>query len=449
MQDCTITDILEKGIQQSKADLCILRWMRREQLQTTLIDGNPGTSSQIILAGIGCRSFINGSWGFASTTDSSDINAIIKTSERIAQYKPGAASVSHISGYTMTQDLEGTTLESVDTFFELARKAYQSVKSLPHVRSCRIGVLVINDQKIVVTSDGVLTQVVEPRILGNVTVIAGSGSTLSHYSEVVGGGYRTLETLSTAAETAAETALHRLNSKAPPSGRKKVLLGGETVGLLTHEAVGHAAEADIAQNGSCLSGKRNKPVASPLVSIVDDATVPGYFGSITVDDEGVKGQKTVIIKDGILKSFLHSRETAAEDNSTPTGNGRAWLYSREPHVRMTNTFLTPQDYTFEELLKEVGNGLYLKGYEGGNAVSAGNYMIITTLAQKIQHGELQNDLYRGPVIYGDTLQTLQNVKAVGDESTFVMVPSMCGKSGSAFVGQGGAAVVTELTLGGL
>lgn len=442
----SITDILEKGIQQSKADLCILRWMRREQLQTTLVDGNPGTSSHIILAGIGCRSLMNGSWGFASTTDSSDVNTIITTSERIAQHTPGAASVSMVPGYKMTQELERITPDIVDTFFELAKKAYQTVKSLSYVRSCRIGVLVINDEKIVVTNEGVIAQVVEPRILGNVTIIAGSGSRLSHYSEVVGGSYRMLETLSTAAETAAETALYRLHSKALPSGKTPVLLGGETVGLLTHEAVGHAAEADIAKSGSCLSGKLGETVASSLVSIVDDATVPGGFGSIAVDDEGVKGQKTTIIKNGIFKSFLHSRETAVTGAST--GNGRAWLYSREPHVRMTNTLLTPRDLTFEELVEEVGNGLYVRGYEGGNAVSAGNYMIITTLAQKIQHGELQNDIYRGPVIYGDTLQTLQDIKAVGDESTFAMVPSMCGKSGSAFVGQGGAAIVTALSMGG-
>ena len=357
-----------------------------------------------------------------------------------------AVSVSIVPKYKMTQECERITLENVDTFFELAKQAYQTVKSLPHVRSCRIGVLVINDEKIVVTNEGVTAQVVEPRILGNVTIIAGSGSSLSHYTEVVGGSYRMLETLTTAAETAAETALHRLNSKAPPSGRNTVLLGGETVGLLTHEAVGHAAEADIVKTGSCLSGKVDETVASSLVSIVDDATAPGGFGSIAVDDEGVKGQKTTIIKDGILKSFLHSRETAT---GASTGNGRAWLYSREPHVRMTNTLFVPRDVTFEELVKEVGNGIYLKGYEGGNAVSAGNYMIITTLAQKIAHGELQNDIYRGPVIYGDTLQTLQSVKAVGDESTFVMVPSMCGKSGSAFVGQGGAAIVTELSMGGV
>jgi len=446
-----ITDILEKGIQKSRADVCILRWMRREQLQATLVDGNPGTSSQIVLSGIGCRSLIQGSWGFCSSTDTEDIPDIILTSEKFANYKPGDISVCNIPQYTMKTHRGGPTLKAVDEFSEMAREAHKTVKGLPHVISCRIGVLMVTDYKTVVTTDGVSTETFEPRILGSITVIAKSGSTLCHYTEVTGGEYTPSsikEELPETAEKAAEIASVRLTAQSPPSGIGKVLLGGEVVGLLAHEALGHAAEADIAKRGSFLSGRLGEEIVSPSVSVIDDGTLKGCFGTTAVDDEGVPGKKTTIIKKGVLLGFLHSRETACEAGVDPTGNARAWLYSREPQVRMTNTFLAPGDASFQELLEDVGSGLYLKGMEGGNANPDGTFMIITTLAQKIEKGELTSEWYRGPVIIGDALKIFQGIERIGDKDTFVMTPSLCGKGGSAFVGQGGPAITAELFMEG-
>lgn len=445
-----IIGILEKSIQISKADLCILRWMKREQLQATLVDGNPGASSQVILQGVGCRSLMKGSWGFASTTDVLDIPDIISASERFAQFNPGTATVLRVPPHTQTYtDEKVETIDSMDEFFEISKEATSVVMNYPDIASCRIGIMVVIDQRAIVTTEGVCAQTVEPRILGNIVVIAREGNTICQYNEVVGGEY-TLDSLalSEAAEKAARTALLRLRGKQFSSGRGNVLLGGEVVGLLIHEAVGHAAEADIARSGSFLSGKMNEHVASPSVSVVDDGALRNCFGTINVDDEGIKSRKTLIIENGVLKSFLHSRETSYGVGE-PTGNARAWLYSREPQVRMTNTFLAPGDETFEELLEEVREGFYIQGSEGGNASPDGTFMVIATLAQKIERGELQDEFYKGPVMSGDASTVLQKVKGIGNEDTFVMIPSICGKGGSAFVGQGGPAVIAEVTMGGV
>ena len=446
-----ITDILERNIQKSHTDLCILRWMRREQLQASLIDGNPGTSSQIVLSGVGCRSLINGSWGFASSTDIDDIKDIIATSERFAQYKSGHTRVPPLPAYTVGHVSNSEGLHLVDEFFELSREAHDTIKGVPTVLSSRIGILLVQDMKTTVTTDAVTAETYEPRILGSVTVVAKSGDHLCHYTEVVGGGYgfSTLESqLIDAAQKAVDTALLRLRGKPPPSGLQNVLLGGEVVGLLAHEAVGHAAEADIAERGSFLSGKTGEYVASPSVTIVDDATYDKGFGTIHIDDEGVMGKKTPIIEQGVLSHFLHNRETAYKAETEPTGNARAWLYSREPQIRMTNTFLLPGDATLEELTQEVKNGVYIQGSEGGNANPDGSFMVIATLAQKIEKGALTDEYYMGPVIIGDAAKIFQTIEVVGDQSTFVMTPSMCGKGGSAFVGQGGPALASELFLGG-
>lgn len=448
-----IQDALEKACEKSQADVCILNWMRREQLQATVVDGIPGVSSQIVLSGIGCRSLIKGSWGFASSTDIEDMDEIMNTSETLAQYKTGASAVVKIPSYCRKwhPDIQGVaTLETTDAFFELLKEAHQPLKEVPHILSSRIGIMAIRDERIITTSDGVSVEAVEPRILGSIAVVARSENKTCHYTEVIGGEYGlpTLkEAFSEAAERGARTALYRLCASSPPCGMGKVLLAGEVVGLLAHEAVGHAAEADIAKTGSFLSGRTGERITPSSVSIADDATLKTCFGTIGVDDEGVPGQKTDIIKKGILENFLHSRETAYEFHTDPTGNARAWLYSREPKVRMTNTFMAPGDAPFEELVEEVDNGFYLTGDEGGNATPDGTFFMITTLARKIENGKLTDTFYMGPVITGNALQILESIKAVGDESTFVMTPAICGKGGSAFVGRGGPAVVAELRMG--
>ncbi|MBU7047172.1 MAG: TldD/PmbA family protein [Theionarchaea archaeon] len=445
-----MTDILERYIEKSHADLCILRWMRREQLQATLNDGIPGTSSQVILSGIGCRSLIHGSWGFASTTDINDLPDIMETSERYAQYRRGTVRVPNVPKYTIKHEKDLYPLEIIDEFFQSAREAHNTIRNIPHVISSRIGVMVVTDQKTIVSTDGVSVETYEPRILESVTVLVRSNSNMCYYTEVVGGEfvYPHRDTLLEVAEKAVTTALHRLRGKSPPSGLQNVLLGGEVVGLLAHEAVGHAAEADIVRRGSFLTGKKGQCMASPSVSVIDDACLERGFGTIKVDDEGICGKKTVIIENGIVSNFLHNRETAHEYGSEPTGNARAWLYSREPLIRMTNTFLEPRDATLEELVEDVKEGVYIQGSEGGNVNPDGSFMIIATLAQKVEKGELQNQFYMGPVIVGDALKILGNIGSVGDKNTFVMVPSICGKGGSAFVGQGGPAITTELVLGG-
>lgn len=443
-----IIDVLQKKIDQSRGDLCILRWMQREQFQASVVDGIPQASSKVLLSGVGCRSLINGSWGFASTTDCADIDEIISASERLAAHTPGGLQVVSVPHYTLCSIKEYEY--AVHNFFEIASDISKKIDH-PQVRSCSVGLLAIVDKKVIVTTDGIQAYTAEPRILGNVLVVVKSHTGMSQYNEVVGGtfsGNILREKLSTAADTAVDTALHRAQAAAPLRKTGPVLLKGDVVGLLIHEAVGHAAEADLAGK-RFLHNRKGKTVADPKISIVDDGTITHGFGSIAVDDEGVKSSKTTIIDKGVLRTYLHSRETAHNFDDEVTGNARAWLYSREPAVRMTNTYMEPQNMSFEELLEEVGDGVYIQGSEGGNASKDGSFMIISSVAQKIEQGELTDKFYRGLVVTGNASQVLHAMHGVGDFNTFVLVPSMCGKAGSAFVGQGGPAVACDLRVGGV
>jgi len=451
-----IADRLDKALQYSTADLSILRWMKRDQIKTTLVDGVPHSFHQITSQGAGCRSLVNGSWGFSSTTNVIDAPDIVKTAERLARLSLHGenieiADAQPVSG-RWNPNIEPVTISDTDTLAELIREADQACKSVPHIVSTTVGILIVTDEKVMVTSEGAHIHQTEPRILGTVNVIAKDAGKISKGTETVGGenGLELFEKgyLKDTALTLAQKVSRRLHATLPPSGKTPVVLSGDVVGLLVHEAVGHAAEADIAQCESFLSNKIGEDVASSVISIVDDGTLPGGFGTYGFDDEGVPSEKTFIIINGILKNYLHSRETAYRSNTVSTGNARAWLFSREPNVRMSNTYLIPQDMSFEELLEEVKNGLYLSGDKGGSADRNGQFMFVTSDAQSIRKGELIEEYFVGPTISGNALEAFTKCTGVGDKDTFVLRPALCGKGESAFVGSGGPSMTTQVMVGG-
>lgn len=443
-----IADTLEKALGTCTADVSVLRWMNREQTSVTLVDGVPRIS-QTTFEGVSCRSLINGSWGFASTTDGARTADMVKTAERLAGIsfhteKSALADVEPVSG----EWIPDVTLSHAEDLLVWMKEAEQAAKSVPLVKTVRIGILSIMDEKMLRTSEGTRIHQREPRILGTVSVIAKKGGIISQGIDVVG-GYGTKcvkEGLLQTAVMLAERVSRKIGAGLPPAEKVPVVLSGDVVGLLTHEAVGHAAEADNART-SFLSQKSF--VASPLITIVDNGLYPGGFGSYGFDDEGVPSQETVIISNGVLQSYIHSRETAYQFQCNSTGNARAWLFSREPLVRMSNTYVVPQDLSFEELLEPIKEGLYLSGVGKGSADHNGQFIIVTQNAQKIEKGELTDTYYVGPTISGNAVAAFSACTGVGDDNTFVVTPSLCGKGESAFVGSGGPAVATTVQVGGV
>ena len=135
---------------------------------------------------------------------------------------------------------------------------------------------------------------------------------------------------------------------------------------MIHEAVGHGLEADLAQEGlSVYSNKLGKQVASPLITVIDDSTLPHKRGSFSFDDEGILSQKTILIENGILKEYMYDRLTAMKDNKVSTGNGRRESYECRPIPRMTNTFITPGGSSPDETKNSVEKGLFVKKMGGG------------------------------------------------------------------------------------
>jgi TldD protein len=191
-------------------------------------------------------------------------------------------------------------------------------------------------------------------------------------------------------------------------------------------------------------------VGSELVNLCDSGAsefIAGASGTIPVDDEGVKTGRTVIIRDGILESYLHDRESAARFGVAPTGNARAWEYSDSPLIRMRNTYLEPGEETLEEMIAGIDDGYLLDGPRNGQADSSGEFMFAVGQAWRIRDGALA-ELVRGVTISGVAFEVMQTVDAVSRDFRWDLGAGMCGKGQPAKVDAGGPYVRCELILGG-
>jgi len=255
------------------------------------------------------------------------------------------------------------------------------------------------------------------------------------------------------AEDISKLALEAAKARSPPAGAYPAVLDGFLVGLLIHEAFGHATEGDLVLSGdSALKGRLGQAVASEHVSIIDEGVVQGGF-FLPFDDEGVLKGRTVVVEGGILRTFLTSRSVAAELGLEPTGNGRAQGFSYFPTVRQANYYMAPGDWSLEELVEDVEFGFLLKGRSrGGGQVEPGmgNFTFRAGPSYVIRHGEIC-ELVRGVAISGNVLETLKLVEAVGRELQLrFSVFGGCGKYGQTVrVGLGGPPVrVSRVVVGG-
>jgi len=225
---------------------------------------------------------------------------------------------------------------------------------------------------------------------------------------------------------AKEKALRLLDADPPPKGRFNVVLDPEVTGVFSHEALGHACEADsVIDRESILSDKMGKRIGNPLVTIADDPTAEN-FGHYAYDDEGVKAKRTVLVEKGVLKGYINSMETAHALRMTPNGHARAQNYSAVPVVRMSNTYFQSGDASLEDVF-DVRSGVYVKGVRGGSVdIFSGGFMFKAEEAYGIKNGE-KGKIMRDVTISGSILHTLLDVECVGKD--FGTSPGMCGKFG--------------------
>jgi TldD protein len=246
---------------------------------------------------------------------------------------------------------------------------------------------------------------------------------------------------------AGEVAVSLLDAKLAKGGAGRAVLDPELAGVFTHEAVGHASEGDLVREGaSVLAGRIGERIGCEGLVIVDDPTLH-EFGFIPVDAEGVAVQRTEVIRDGILSSYLHNRETLAAVGNGIPGHARAEL-GAPPIVRMSNTFIENGDAAYDEILSECKDGILLIGSRGGQVdPGRGVFQFNAEYGYLIRGGET-TDMVRDVSLSGEILSTLHNITLLGNDRK--MSPGYCGKGGQSVPVSDGAPhlLLESATIGG-
>lgn len=248
----------------------------------------------------------------------------------------------------------------------------------------------------------------------------------------------------------AETAVRMLDARPAPAGEMTVVISNGKGGVLFHEACGHAMEADyVSKGGSAYAGLLGRQVASPLITAVDDSTVPGRRGSFRFDDDGTPASRTVLIQEGVLEEYMWDLVEARRTNRQSTGNGRRQSFRHMPLPRMTNTYIAPGPHDPEEIVRSVKKGLYVKRLGGGQAdIAKGDFVFSITEGYLIEDGKLGAPV-RGATLVGNGPKVLAEIDMVGADFAFDPGMGSCGKGQSARVSVGQPTVrIPCLTVGG-
>lgn len=263
-------------------------------------------------------------------------------------------------------------------------------------------------------------------------VVALEGGVIQTGYEAMGGltGFELLagEEPEHLAEVAAKQAILMLGAKPAPTGRMPVVMAAEAGGTMVHEACGHGLEADLVQKDlSVYTGKLNERVAAELVTIIDDGTLPNKYGSFSFDDEGTPSGRNVLIKDGVLTSYMYDRLTARQNGCHLTGNGRRQSYAYRPIPRMTNTYIAPGNTEPEEIIAQTRKGLLVKKMGGGQVnPTTGDFVFDVSEAYLIDNGRITIPV-RGATLTGNGPEALREIELVGSDLGFAI--GTCGKEG--------------------
>jgi TldD protein len=303
----------------------------------------------------------------------------------------------------------------------------------------------------VANSAGLLTGDDRTRVRVGAQAVARRADRVETGAETLGGhrGFELLEDAAEIAESAADKALKLLDARPAPTGSMPVVVGGGFGGVLFHEMTGHGLEADHVQKGaSVYAGKLGERIAKPLLTAYDDGRLPGEWGTDAIDDEGTPTQKTMVIEEGRLTSYLYDRLRAERDSVESTGNGRRESFRHLPIPRMTNTYIAPGDAEPEAMIAEVEKGFYAVSFAGGQVDPAtGDFVFGVSEGYLIEGGKVTAPC-RGATLIGNCLDALAAIDAVGDD--FWMKSGICGKGGQSVpVGTGqGHVRIAAMTVGG-
>lgn len=441
-----------------------LRYQENVDIRLALLNGQLVTNLQESSRGVSARAFSGGYWGFSSHVSptkesaSSALKEAVRNATFLSGRKKKHASLSPAKGLNFEKSYASGRaplnasawidfLKGIDS---LITSTYKDLKA----RSVTLAAL--DMEKHFLTSDGALVHTLVPRahLIVSMTKDSKQGPVQARDNRGGLGQLQDQVVPDPANYAAWLDEIYQMVSKKsdgilPASGEHDVILAADLAGILAHEAVGHTAEADLVLGGSVAGDCLGRQVACPLVSLVDFAHT--YEGKVApqpvhVDDEGVDAKDTVIIENGILKTFMNNRETASHFAQPATGHARAFTFADEPLIRMRNTAILPGKSKLPAMISSIENGYYLMKAGNGQADTTGEFMFAVGFGYEIKNGKLGRPL-RDSTISGVAFDMLKSVSMVSDDFEWES-SGYCGKKQPMPVGMGGPAIKCRLQVGG-
>jgi TldD protein len=368
--------------------------------------------------------------------------------QNISRGKPWKTNVERV-GKKDPRNLEPTEkLELVKRYFEVAKSQDSRIINVDSNYAERW------EERIFVNSEGSELRSLATRVHFFLLSMAKENDRVE-YDYLVNGRTGGLEILDEIiddekAREVSKNAIQLLGAGQVPTGTFNVILDFQLAGTFAHESFGHGCEADQVLRGrSYLINYLDKKLGPEEFNLYDDGTMSGGYGSLVFDDEGNPPHKTMIVEKGVLRRFLNDRMSAEEMNATPTGNARRESYKRTCYVRMTNTCVGPGNYSFEELLKETRDGIFLERANSGvEDPIGGNMQLKSKRSWRIKNGEL-SEPFSTTVLSGKVLDFVANIRGISGQSDFQMQAGTCGKGHEDYVSvsDGGSYLASRAIIG--
>ena len=448
-----ITAALETG-----ADFAELYAERTEQGSIGMVNGRVETAQSGLSCGAGVRLFFGTQAIYGYANDMSEKNLI--------QIARGCADAMKSSVQHSRKNWRETVRPCINPIRILPKNTAKSQKAeylrlaaeaakaySPSITQTRTGFLEVSKHVLVANSEGIWGE--EDRVRTRFTVEAVASSASEKQSGHFGpGGSEGMElferiNVEETAREAARIAVTMLGAKPCPAGKFPVVIDNGFGGVIFHEACGHGLEATaVARNASVFAGRLGQQIASPLVTAIDDGTIPNAWGSSAMDDEGTPTARNVLIENGVLKSYLVDRLNGRKMGAAITGSSRRQDYRFAPTSRMTNTCIAPGKSTPEEIISATEYGLYARQMGGGSVDPAtGSFNFAVLEGYMIRNGKIAEPV-RGATLIGKGPEVLWDIDMVGNNPK--RAQGMCGsKSGSIPTDVGQPMLrVSRMTVGG-
>lgn len=426
-----------------------------------LEDGKVNQSNGDISLGVGIRTVKGDQVGYGYTqelTEESMLSAAA-TASTISNMSASGVSSTFIQPavgnyYPVSPDFNGyPAKEKLPIIQSLNQKCFSLSSEIVKVNA---GFSNNVKRVLIVTSDGVMVEDLIPSGFLYASVVAERNGKREQAFWNLGGrrefSFYNEQVLDQIAAKSVNNALKLFDAIQPPAGEVPVVLGPGVTGILLHEAIGHGMEADFnRKNISTYSTMLGKKVAEPFINIIDDGTNMNMAGSINVDDEGIPGQKTMLVENGILTSYIHDRISAKHYGVKPTGNGRRQDFQNYPMPRMRNTYMLGGQSTPEDVIRQAGNGIYVEDVSNGQVkIGEGDFAFYVSQGRLIENGKLTAPI-KDVNIMGNGPKMLANMSMVANDLVMYQGGAgQCGKNGQGVpVGFGmPTCLVKSLTVGG-